>query len=76
MKIVKSAMLTQTVHFPLKTGMEHSAALRLVEMEVDRYKLYLRRNCSKTEIIDEQTQPDGSIILHTRKKLGVVQGWE
>ena len=40
MKIVKSAMLTQTVHFPLKTGMEHSAALRLVEMEVDRYKLY------------------------------------
>ena len=74
MKHVKSVNLTQVVHFPLRKDINRTATIKEVQDEVDRYKMHLQRFNSKYEILEEQRQPDGSVVLHVRKKLGVVQG--
>ena len=76
MKFVRSVSLDQTIHFPLKKELSAIAAKKEVQREVDRYKLYLQRNGSRYEVVNEQKEPDGSIVLHIRKRLGVVQGME
>lgn len=68
MKRIKSACLLQTVHFLLKEDLGHAAAINAVKDEVEHYKAQLQRSFTKYKIVDEQTQPDGSIIIHIKKQ--------
>lgn len=44
MKRVKSACITQTLHFMLKEDVGHDYAVKLVQEEVAKYKAQLDRN--------------------------------
>lgn len=68
MKRVKSACITQTLHFLLKENAPHDYALRLVTEEVKKYKEQLERNNTKYKILSEETQPDGSVIIEIKKQ--------
>lgn len=68
MKRVKAACLLQTLHFQLSDKLEHASAILAVQEEVAHYKRQLERSCTKFQILDEVTQPDGSILLHIKKQ--------
>lgn len=68
MKRIKSACLLQTIHFLLKEDLGHDAAISAVKAEVEHYKAQLQRTRTKYQIVDEQTQPDGSIMIHIKKQ--------
>lgn len=68
MKRIKSACLLQTIHFILKEDLGHAAAVSAVKAELEHYKDQLRRSFTKYQIIDEEEQPDGSIIIHIKKQ--------
>ncbi|MBR5559654.1 MAG: hypothetical protein IKU72_05360 [Oscillospiraceae bacterium] len=69
MKRVHSACLEQTIHFQLKEDeIGHEAALRSVANEVAQYKAMLERKHIKHKILDETTQPDGSIMVKIKRQ--------
>lgn len=68
MKRVKSACITQTLHFTLKDELEHDYAVKLISEEVKRYKSQLDKNHTKYKILSETTQEDGSIIIEIIKQ--------
>ena len=68
MKRIKSACLLQTIHFQLKEDIPHDAAVRGVKDELENYKAQLKRNRTRFQIVSEDVQPDGSIILRLRKQ--------
>lgn len=68
MRRIKAACLLQTIHFQLKEDLGHSAAIKYVRDELERYKMQLERKNIKFQIIDETEQPDGSIIIHIKKQ--------
>lgn len=68
MKRVKAACICQTLHFLLKEDLEHDAAVRLAKEEVEIYKKKLEQNRVKHKIIEEATQPDGSIMIKIIKQ--------
>ena len=68
MKRIKSACLLQTIHFLLKEDLGHAAAVSAVQAEVEHYKAQLQRTGTKYQIVDEQTQPDGSVVIHIKKQ--------
>ncbi|MCC8104308.1 MAG: hypothetical protein LUF27_07910 [Lachnospiraceae bacterium] len=68
MKRVKAACICQTLHFMLKEDLEHSYAVKMVQEEVAQYKRGLDRNQTKYKIIEENEQPDGSIMLKVIKQ--------
>lgn len=68
MKRVKAACLCQTLHFTLKEGAEHSWAVRHVQQDVEQYKRSLERSRTKYKIIEQNIQPDGSIIIKIIKQ--------
>lgn len=68
MKRVKSACITQTLHFLLKEDVGHDYAIKLVNEEVMKYKAQLNRNHTQYKILSEETQPDGSIIIEIKKQ--------
>ena len=68
MKRVKAACICQTLHFMLKEDAEHSWAVKQVEQEVEHYKKTLDRNRTKYRIVEQTTQPDGSIMLKVIKQ--------
>lgn len=70
MKRIKAAVLEQLVHFQLKEGDTSEAAKYAVQLELKKYKETLERTGTKYVILDEETQPDGSIILHIKKQNG------
>ena len=63
MKRIKAACIEKTLHFMLKEDLSHSAAVAAVKAEVQHYKAQLERTRTKYKILDEETQPDGSIII-------------
>lgn len=63
MKRVKAACLCQTLHFLLKEDMDHEFAVKQVAAEVEHYKQGLDRNRTQYRILEESTQPDGSVII-------------
>lgn len=71
MKRIKAAVLEQLVHFQLKDGDTSKEAVWAVQQELKKYKETLERTGTKYVILSEDTQPDGSIILHIRKQNGV-----
>ena len=68
MKRIQSACLSQTIHFQLKDDLEHSQAVEQVRAEYAHYKQLLERNRTQYKIVEQVTQPDGSIILKVIKQ--------
>lgn len=68
MKRVKSACITQTLHFLLKEDVSHDYAIKLVSDEVKKYKEQLNRSRTKYKILSEETQSDGSVIIEIKKQ--------
>lgn len=68
MKRVKAACIQQTLHFMLKEDIPHEEAVRGVQTEYAHYKELLDRRHTKYRIVEEQTQPDGSILIKIIKQ--------
>jgi len=68
MKRIMAACICQTLHFLLKEDAEHQWASKQVQQEVAQYKQGLERNHTRYRIVEETTQPDGSIILKIIKQ--------
>ncbi len=68
MKRVKAACICQTLHFMLKEDAAHNYAVQQVRDEVEHYKRGLERNRTQYKIVDEQIQPDGSVIVKVIKQ--------
>ncbi|MDO4556861.1 MAG: hypothetical protein Q4B70_17250 [Lachnospiraceae bacterium] len=68
MKRIKAACLEQTIHFQLKDDLGPSGAIRAVKEEYERYKKQLDMKRTKYKIVEEVTQPDGSIIIKIKKQ--------
>ena len=68
MKRIQAACICQTLHFILKEDIAHEMAVRQVQEEVAHYKRTLERNRTQYKIIEETTQPDGSIIIKIIKQ--------
>ena len=68
MKRVKAACICQTLHFMLKEDVGHDYAVKLAEEEIAHYKKTLERNQTQYKIVEEATQPDGSVILKIIKQ--------
>jgi polyribonucleotide nucleotidyltransferase len=71
MKRVKSACLMQTIHFQLREepgGFSHNAAVRGVQEEVAQYKAHLEKSRIRYQILREETQPDGSVIVEIKRQ--------
>jgi len=68
MKRVKAACIQQTLHFMLKEDVPRQEAARAVQAEYAHYKELLERRRTKYRVVDEQTQPDGSIIIKIIKQ--------
>ena len=68
MKRIKAACVCQTLHFQLKEGVEHNFAVESVRHEVAYYKRQLERNGTQYKILEENTLPDGSILLKIIKQ--------
>ncbi len=68
MKRIKAACICQTLHFMLKEDAEHSWAVDQVKQEVERYKQGLEQNHTRYKLVEETTQPDGSVILKIIKQ--------
>lgn len=63
MKRVQAACICQTLHFLLKEGIGHDDAVAMVRREVEHYRRRLEENRIKYKIVEEQEQPDGSIVI-------------
>ncbi len=68
MKRIQAACICQTLHFLLKEDTEQSWAAKQVQQEVQHYKEGLDKNGTQYRIVEEATQPDGSVILKIIKQ--------
>lgn len=68
MKRVKSACITQTLHFMLKEDLGRDYARKMVEEEVKRYKAGLDRSGTKYKILSEEILDDGSVMMEIKKQ--------
>lgn len=68
MKRVKSACITQTLHFMLKEDLGRDYAKKMVEEEVKRYKTGLDRSGTKYKILSEEVLEDGSVMIEIKKQ--------
>ncbi len=68
MKRIKAACICQTIHFMLKEDAERQWAKNQVKQDVENYKQGLERNRTQYKIVEETTQPDGSVIVKIIKQ--------
>lgn len=68
MKRIKAACLCQTLHFRLKEDVAHEYACTLVQEEVAQYRKGMERNHTQYKIVEQTTQPDGSILVKVIKQ--------
>ena len=68
MKRVIAACFFQTLHFQIKEDIPHDEAVKLVQIEVERYKKGLDRKHTQYRIDSETVQQDGSVIMKIRKQ--------
>ena len=66
MKRIKAACLEQTVHFSLKDSTPADAPQ--VRKEFEAYKAHLTRTGTLFKIIEEQEQPDGSLMVKIKRQ--------
>ena len=69
MKRIRSACLSQTIHFQLKEDVEHGLAVEQVKLEYAHYKQLLERNHTQYKILEETEQPDGSLMIRIKKQV-------
>lgn len=70
MKRVKAACILQTLVFMQKEdcGFGREQILNMNRQEVSRYKSSLERTHTRYQIVSEEEQEDGSIIVRVRKQ--------
>ena len=70
MKRVKAACILQTLVFMQKdeAGYSREQALMINHQEIEHYKAALERAKTRYQILDEEEQPDGSVVIHVRKQ--------
>ena len=68
MKRIKAACICQTLHFMLKEDVANDWAVKQVEQDVENYKRTLERNRTRYKIVEQATQPDGSVIMKVIKQ--------
>lgn len=68
MKRVKAACICQTLHFMQKEDIPRDWAVKQTEKDVENYKKTLERNRTQYKILEQQAQPDGSIIIKIIKQ--------
>lgn len=70
MKRVKSACILQTLVFSQKdyTALTRERALKFNLEEVEKYKASMERSRTKYQIVSQEEQPDGSVIVHVKKQ--------
>lgn len=70
MKRIKAACLEQTVHFMLKDGISNDFTRQQVRQEYESYKAQMDRHRTQYRIIEENEQPDGSLMIKIKKQNG------
>lgn len=68
MRRIKAACLQQTVHFQVKEEWKPELAAQAVREEYEHYKKQLERSRTKYQIVEEQPQADGSLMIKIRKQ--------
>lgn len=68
MRRVKAACICQTLHFQLTDKLPHAAAVQQVQKDIENYKRALERGNTQYRILEEQPQPDGSVIVKVKKQ--------
>lgn len=68
MKRIKSACICQTLHFQLKEDVGRDYAAKLVQEEVEKYKIQMDKNHTLYKITEETKQPDVSIVIKIIKQ--------
>lgn len=68
MKRVKAECLEQTLHFLLKDGLSLEEAKRQVRQEYETYKAQMDRRGTLYKILEEQEQPDGSLMIRLKRQ--------
>ena len=68
MKRIQSACICQTLHFSLKEPLSYEETLKQTRYEVQHYQSTLDRSHVKYRILEENIQPDGSIIVKVIKQ--------
>ena len=70
MKRVKAACILQTLVFMQKDdcGLSKNSILETNRREVENYKRTLERSNTRYQIISQEEQEDGSILVHVRKQ--------
>ena len=70
MKRVKAACILQTLVFTQKPemGLSRETALKINREEYERYKTALERTHTRYQIVSENEQEDGSVIIRVRKQ--------
>ena len=70
MKRVKAACILQTLVFLQKEdcGLSREAILNMNRSEVNRYKQRLERSHTRYQIVSQEEQEDGSILVRFRKQ--------
>lgn len=70
MKRVKAACIQQTLVFMQKEdcGLSREAILELNRRELASYKQSLERTATRYQIVSEEEQPDGSVLVRVRKQ--------
>ena len=61
MKRIKEACICQTLHFMLSDNVGHAQAVKFVKASLDKNK-------TKYKIVEETTQPDGSVLIKIKKQ--------
>ena len=68
MKRIRAACLEQTIHFLLKDGTTSGSDKQQVRREYESYKAQLERTRTQYKIIEENEQPDGSLIIKIKRQ--------
>ncbi len=68
MKRVKAACLEQTIQFTQKDAFPSEYSRQQIRREYESYREHLDRNKTPYKIIDEQEQPDGSLIVKIKRQ--------
>ena len=68
MKRIQSACICQTLHFSLKEPLSYEETLKQTRYEVHHYQSTLDQSHVQYRILEENIQPDGSIIVKVIKQ--------
>lgn len=68
MKRIKAECLEQVLHFMLKDGLSPEDAKQQVRQEYEHYKAQLERRGTQYKILEENEQPDGSLVIQVKRQ--------